>query len=60
MLPPITAYGIMKLGKVAMLPYYMPGDPAMGDAIRGLAGTRSFTVRAHPGPRGAGARSAAP
>ena len=54
MLPPITAYGIMKLGKVAMLPYFMPGDPAMGDAIRGLAGKRSAVVLAHHGPVVAG------
>ena len=54
MLPPITAYGVMKLGKVAMLPYYMPGDPAMGDAIRGLAGKRSAVVLAHHGPVVAG------
>lgn len=54
MLPPVTAYGIMKLGKVTMLPYYMPGDPAMGDAIRGLAGKRSAVVLAHHGPVVAG------
>lgn len=54
MLPPITAYGVMKLGKVAMLPYFMPGDPAMGDAIRGLAGKRSAVVLAHHGPVVAG------
>ena len=54
MLPPITAYGVMKLGKVAMLPYFMPGDPAMGDAIKGLAGKRSAVVLAHHGPVVAG------
>ena len=54
MLPPITAYGVMKLGKVALLPYFMPGDPAMGDAIRGLAGKRSAVVLAHHGPVVAG------
>lgn len=54
MLPPVTAYGIMKLSKVTMLPYYMPGDPAMGDAIRGLAGKRSAVVLAHHGPVVAG------
>lgn len=54
MLPPLTAYGIMKLGRVKMLPYYMPGDPAMGDAIRGLAGKRSAVVLAHHGPVVAG------
>ena len=26
MLPPLTAYSIMKLGKVKLLPYFMPGD----------------------------------
>lgn len=54
MLPPITAYGVMKLGKVALLPYFMPGDPAMGDAIRGLAGKRTAVVLAHHGPVVAG------
>ena len=50
MLPPLTAYSIMKLGKVKLLPYYMPGDPAMGDAIRGLAGRRSAVMLAAHGP----------
>lgn len=54
MLPPITAYGVMRLGKVKMLPYFMPGDVAMGDAIRGLAGKRSAVVLAHHGPVVAG------
>lgn len=54
MLPPLTAYGIMKLGKVKLLPYFMPGDPAMGDAIRGLAGKRSAVVLANHGPVVAG------
>lgn len=54
MLPPLTAYGIMRLGKVRLLPYFMPGDPAMGDAIRGLAGRRSAVVLANHGPVVAG------
>jgi ribulose-5-phosphate 4-epimerase/fuculose-1-phosphate aldolase len=54
MLPPLTAYGIMRLGKVVLLPYFMPGDPAMGDAIRGLAGRRSAVVLANHGPVVAG------
>ena len=54
MLPPITAYGVMKLGRVKLLPYFMPGDAAMGDAIRGLAGKRSAVVLAHHGPVVAG------
>ena len=54
LLPPLTAYGIMKLGKVALLPYFMPGDPKIGDAIRGLAGKRSAVMLAHHGPVVAG------
>lgn len=54
MLPAITAYGVMRLGKVKLLPYFMPGDPAMGDAIRGLAGKRSAVVLANHGPVVAG------
>lgn len=50
MLPPLTAYSIMKLGKVKLLPYFMPGDPAMGDAIRSLAGKRSAVMLANHGP----------
>jgi len=54
MLPPMTAYSIMKLGKVKLLPYFIPGDPAMGDAIRGLAGKRSAVMLAAHGPVVAG------
>ena len=54
MLPPLTAYGVMRLGKVVLLPYFMPGDPAMADAIRGLAGRRSAVVLANHGPVVAG------
>ena len=54
MLPPLTAYSIMRLGKVVRLPYFRPGDPAMGEAVRGLAGRRSAVVLAHHGPVVAG------
>lgn len=53
-LPPLTPYGIMKLGKVKLLPFYLPGDPAMGDAVRGLAGKRSAVMLANHGPVVAG------
>ena len=33
-LPPMTPYAIMKLGRVKLLPFFMPGDQAMGDAVR--------------------------
>jgi ribulose-5-phosphate 4-epimerase/fuculose-1-phosphate aldolase len=53
-LPPLTPYAIMKLGKVALLPFFLPGDAAMGDAVRGLAGKRSAVMLAHHGPVVAG------
>lgn len=53
-LPPMTPYAIMKLGKVKLLPFFLPGDPAMGDAVRGLAGKRSAVMLAKHGPVVAG------
>jgi len=53
-LPPTTPYAIMKLGKVKLLPFFLPGDPAMGDAVRGLAGKRSAVMLANHGPVVAG------
>ena len=54
MLRPLTAYSIMRLGKVKLLPYFRPGDAAMGEAVRGLAGKRSAVVLANHGPVVAG------
>lgn len=53
-LPPMTPYSIMKLGKVKLLPFFMPGDPAMGEAVRGLAGRRTAIMLANHGPVVAG------
>ena len=53
-LPPMTPYAIMKLGKVKLLPFFLPGDPAMGTAVRGLAGRRSAVMLANHGPVVAG------
>lgn len=53
-LPPLTPYSVMRLGHVKVLPYFMPGDAAMGDAVRGLAGKRSAVLLANHGPVVAG------
>lgn len=53
-LPPLTPYGIMKLGRVKLLPFFLPGDPAMGAAVRGLAGKRTAVMLANHGPVVAG------
>lgn len=54
-LPPLTPYAIMRMGKVKLLPFFLPGDPAMGEAVRGLAGKRSAVLLANHGPVVAGA-----
>ena len=53
-LPPLTPYSIMQLGRVKLLPFFMPGDPAMAEAVRGLAGKRSAVMLANHGPVVAG------
>jgi len=53
-LPPLTPYALMKLGKVKLLPFFLPGDPAMGEAVRGLSGKRSAVMLANHGPVVAG------
>ncbi|WP_137700691.1 3-oxo-tetronate 4-phosphate decarboxylase [Marimonas lutisalis] len=53
-LPPLTPYAIMQLGRVKLLPFFLPGDPAMGAAVRGLAGRRSAVMLANHGPVVAG------
>lgn len=52
--PPLTAYSVMKLGRVPLVPYYRPGDPALGDAIRGLAARHTAVLLANHGPVVAG------
>ncbi|SFN36443.1 Ribulose-5-phosphate 4-epimerase/Fuculose-1-phosphate aldolase [Roseovarius lutimaris] len=49
-IPPLTAYAVMRVGKVALLPFFVPGDPAMADALRGLGGRRSAVLLANHGP----------
>jgi 3-dehydro-4-phosphotetronate decarboxylase len=49
-LPPLTPYAVMRVGKVALLPFFLPGDAAMGDALRGLGGKRSAVLLANHGP----------
>lgn len=49
-LPPITPYAVMRVGKLALIPYHMPGDAAVATAIRGLAGRHSAVLLANHGP----------
>ncbi len=54
-LPPLTAYSVMRVGPTALVPYYRPGDPAVAGAIRGLAGRYAAVLLANHGPVVAGA-----
>lgn len=53
-LPPLTAYYLMRVGRTALLPYHRPGDAAVDAAIRGLAGRYSAVLLANHGPVVAG------
>ncbi|MEO1153417.1 MAG: aldolase [Pseudomonadota bacterium] len=54
-LPPLTPYGLMQLGHVRLLPYFQPGDPAMGDAVAALDPNTSAVILSNHGPVVAGA-----
>lgn len=54
-IPPLTAYHVMKIGRLPLIPYYRPGDAALGDAIRGLAGKHCAVLLANHGPVVSGA-----
>ncbi len=53
-LPPITAYYVMKVGKLKLLPYYAPGDLALANAVREVAGRHHAVLLANHGPVVAG------
>lgn len=49
-IPPLTPYVVMRVGKVPLLPYVRPGDPAMGTMIRALGGSSAAVLLANHGP----------
>jgi ribulose-5-phosphate 4-epimerase/fuculose-1-phosphate aldolase len=53
-LPPITAYYVMRVGKLPLVPYYAPGDKALGEAVGRLAARHSAVLLANHGPVVAG------
>ena len=54
-LPPLTAYYVMKVGRLPLIPYYRPGDKKLGEAIREYSATHSAVLLANHGPIVAGA-----
>ena len=53
-LPPLTAYYVMRIGKLPLVPYFAPGDMALADAVGDLAGKHSALLLANHGPVVAG------
>ncbi len=49
-IPPLTPYVVMRVGRVPLIPYARPGDPAMGEMIRALKGAHAAVLLANHGP----------
>jgi ribulose-5-phosphate 4-epimerase/fuculose-1-phosphate aldolase len=49
-LPPLTAYHVMRIGRLPLVPYYRPGDRALAEAVRGVARDHSAMLLANHGP----------
>jgi ribulose-5-phosphate 4-epimerase/fuculose-1-phosphate aldolase len=58
-LPPLTAYYVMRIGSLPLVPYYAPGDMALARAVRGFAGKHHAVLLANHGPVVAGSSLAA-
>ena len=54
MLPPITAYYVMRVGKLPVVPFYPPGDAGLAGAVGELAREHHAVMLAHHGPVVAG------
>jgi 3-dehydro-4-phosphotetronate decarboxylase len=53
-LPPITAYYVMRIGTLPLVPYFPPGDATLADAVGKLAGKHHALLLANHGPVVAG------
>ena len=54
-LPPLTAYYVMRVGTLPLLPYHAPGDPSLEPLAEEVAGRHSAFLLANHGPVVAGA-----
>ena len=53
-LPPITAYYVMKIGTLPLVPYFPPGDLNLARAVREMASDHHAVLLANHGPVVAG------
>jgi ribulose-5-phosphate 4-epimerase/fuculose-1-phosphate aldolase len=49
-LPPLTAYYVMRIGSLPLVPYFAPGDLKLADAVRRYAGKHHALLLANHGP----------
>lgn len=53
-LPALTPYYVMRVGRLALVPYAPPGDPGLADAVAPLAAEHHALLLANHGPLVAG------
>lgn len=53
-LPPLTAYYVMRVGRLPLIPYHRPGDEALALAVRAEATAHHAVLLANHGPVVAG------
>jgi ribulose-5-phosphate 4-epimerase/fuculose-1-phosphate aldolase len=58
-LPPLTAYYVMRIGTLPLVPYFPPGAAGLAEAVRGFAGQHHALLLANHGPVVAGTSLAA-
>lgn len=49
-LPPLTAYYVMRIGSLPLVPYFAPGDEALARAVESLASRHHAVLLANHGP----------
>jgi 3-dehydro-4-phosphotetronate decarboxylase len=59
LLPPLTAYYVMRIGTLPLVPYYAPGDLRLAEAVRGYARRHHALLLANHGPVVGGSNLAA-
>jgi ribulose-5-phosphate 4-epimerase/fuculose-1-phosphate aldolase len=53
-LPPLTAYYVMRIGALPLIPYFAPGDMKLAHAVRAMASRHHAVLLANHGPVVAG------
>jgi 3-dehydro-4-phosphotetronate decarboxylase len=53
-MPPITAYYVMRIGRLPLVPYFAPGDLDLAKAVREMASDHHAVLLANHGPVVAG------